>query len=458
MANAAAPDSESKHGRAGAALRRASEGDRRSALSGRYAGRQSRLTPFLVTSAIAKGRIERLDLDDARAVPGVLDILTHENTTELKTVKFGERRRLDLHPEAWPGNSSRRSDHRDRGRRYFRGGERSGLQGVKATYARQNAVRDFDSPGVTEDATKVSKQHKHLPQAGDADGRDCGAPRSTIDVEYGTPTQHHNPIELFTTTCVWTGDQLTVYEPSQFVYGLKNGVAQRLGIEPDKVRVVSPLCRRRVRLKGHDDAAHGNDRARREEAQSAGQARRHARSGFHHRDLSRRNPAPHPARRADATASSSAYSHEGWEISSRPDPYVVAGVEDSAQIYAFGAVDDQGQRRSCRPQHAGLHALAAGRALHLRARKRDGRDGAEARHGSGRVPPHQRHDDEPDRRQALFEPLADEMLRSGRRGVRLEASATRNPARCATATGWSAGDARPRSIRPISAPRPRACG
>jgi xanthine dehydrogenase YagR molybdenum-binding subunit len=32
------------------------------------------------------------------------------------------------------------------------------------------------------------------------------------------------------------------------------------------------------------------------------------------------------------------YSHEGWEVSSRPDPYCVAGVEDSAQIYAFGAV------------------------------------------------------------------------------------------------------------------------
>lgn len=28
----------------------------------------------------------------------------------------------------------------------------------------------------------------------------------------------------------------------------------------------------------------------------------------------------------------------GWEVSSRPDPYVVAGVEDSSQLYAFGAV------------------------------------------------------------------------------------------------------------------------
>ena len=37
-----------------------------------------------MTSAIAKGRISALDLDEARAVPGVLEILTHDNTSELK--------------------------------------------------------------------------------------------------------------------------------------------------------------------------------------------------------------------------------------------------------------------------------------------------------------------------------------------------------------------------------------
>ena len=52
----------------------------------------------------------------------------------------------------------------------------------------------------------------------------------TLDVEYGTPTQHHNPIELFTTTCVWNNDELTVYEPNEFVFGLKNNVAQKLNI------------------------------------------------------------------------------------------------------------------------------------------------------------------------------------------------------------------------------------
>ena len=44
----------------------------------------------LVTSAIAKGRIASIDLDDAHAVPGVLDILTQDNTSELKLVKFGD--------------------------------------------------------------------------------------------------------------------------------------------------------------------------------------------------------------------------------------------------------------------------------------------------------------------------------------------------------------------------------
>ena len=34
---------------------------------------------WLVTSAIARGRIRKIDLAEARSVPGVLDILTHEN-------------------------------------------------------------------------------------------------------------------------------------------------------------------------------------------------------------------------------------------------------------------------------------------------------------------------------------------------------------------------------------------
>src|SRR5260221_12390274 len=44
---------------------------------------------FLVPSPIAKGRIESFDLSEARAVPGVLEIMTHENTAnDVKPTKF----------------------------------------------------------------------------------------------------------------------------------------------------------------------------------------------------------------------------------------------------------------------------------------------------------------------------------------------------------------------------------
>ena len=46
-------------------------------------------------------------------------------------------------------------------------------------------------------------------------------------------------MELFATSCVWNGDSLTIYEPSQYVHGLKNGVAQQLDIDADKVRVIN---------------------------------------------------------------------------------------------------------------------------------------------------------------------------------------------------------------------------
>ena len=56
----------------------------------RYASDQPVANPsfgFLVTSAIARGTIESFDLAEAKAVPGVIDIFTYENTSELKDAK-----------------------------------------------------------------------------------------------------------------------------------------------------------------------------------------------------------------------------------------------------------------------------------------------------------------------------------------------------------------------------------
>ena len=45
--------------------------------------------------------------------------------------------------------------------------------------------------------------------------------------------------EIGDTSCVWNGDKLTIYEPTQYVYGLKNGIAEQLGIDADQARVIN---------------------------------------------------------------------------------------------------------------------------------------------------------------------------------------------------------------------------
>ncbi len=290
---------------------------------------------FLVTSAVAKGRIDRLDLADARAVPGVLEIFTHENTSELKGGKFGEGAGTSI-DKLGPGIAHDGqivamvvADSYE--------AAREAAYKVKVTYSADQPSATFDSDGVkVEDATKVSEQHKKLPTKGDAEAALAGADVK-IDVQYATPTQHHNPMELFTTTCVWDGDRLTVHEPSQFVYGLKNGVAQRLGADPDKVHVLSQFVGGAFGSKGTMTprtalvalAAKKLNRpvklvATRDQGFTIATYRAETR---HHIRLG--------ARRNGKLVG---YSHEGWEVSSRPDPYVVAGVEESAHLYAFGAV------------------------------------------------------------------------------------------------------------------------
>ena len=43
---------------------------------------------YLVTSAIAKGRIDSFELTEAKNIRGVIDIVTHENAEKLKDVKL----------------------------------------------------------------------------------------------------------------------------------------------------------------------------------------------------------------------------------------------------------------------------------------------------------------------------------------------------------------------------------
>jgi xanthine dehydrogenase YagR molybdenum-binding subunit len=293
---------------------------------------------FLITSPISKGRITSIDVSEAKAVPGVLEIFTNENVKGLKEVKFST------------SGGGATSSVQGLGPEIFNDGQiigmvvadsfetaREAAYRAKFTFATETPSATFGSPGVTEeDASKVNERAKGLPQAGDAEAAFASADVK-LDVEYGTPTQHHNAIELFTTTCVWRDGEMTVYEPSQFVTGLKTSVAQALDIAPEKVHIVSPFVGGAFGSKSQFSPRTGLT------AYAAKALNRPVKlvatrdQGFTiqtYRAETRQRIRVGARRDGKITA----FIHEGQEVTSRLDPYTVAGVEDSGRIYEYGTL------------------------------------------------------------------------------------------------------------------------
>jgi xanthine dehydrogenase YagR molybdenum-binding subunit len=285
----------------------------------------------LVTSGVSRGRVTGFDLDEAQAVKGLLTILTHFNAgDEVKT------------PPSAMGGAQTTTLESDR---IWHDGQiiavavaesfeaaREAAFKVKPRYAPETPTAGFGSPGVElEDPTARDKMHEH-PRIGDAEAAFAAAP-VRIDARYSTPTQHHNPMELFTTSCVWTGGKLTIYESSQFVRGLRSAVAKQLSMKPQDVRVISKFV-------GGAFGSRGSVTSR--TAWIAVAARRLGRpvklaatrdQGFTIATY-RAETEQHVRLAADRGGRLQAVIHEGMEVSSRPSPYNVAGVETTGRLYA----------------------------------------------------------------------------------------------------------------------------
>jgi len=59
-----------------------------------------------------------------------------------------------------------------------------------------------------------------------------------VEGEYRTQTVLHNALETHQSVCRWEGDTLEVYTSTQYIWGIRDEVAETLGLPPDKVRVV----------------------------------------------------------------------------------------------------------------------------------------------------------------------------------------------------------------------------
>jgi xanthine dehydrogenase YagR molybdenum-binding subunit len=297
----------------------------------RYASDEPVTNPafaYLITSKIARGRIRAFDLVEARAVPGVIDIVTHENVGGGFDKAMG--------PDGGPTTTTLEDNQ------VWHDGQiigivvaesyeaaREAANKSKVTYDEDTPSATFDSPGVTSEPHKAGKGPD--PKKGDADGAYANAPVK-IDSQYATPAQHHNPIELFTITCEWKDGKLTIYEPSQFMWGTKASAAKQLKIDPEHVRAVSRYIGGAFGSKGPNPRTHWIARV----AQRVGRPLKLVPTrdqGFTIATF-RAETRQHVKLGATADGRLVSFSHEGWEVTSRPSPYNVAGVESTARMYA----------------------------------------------------------------------------------------------------------------------------
>jgi xanthine dehydrogenase YagR molybdenum-binding subunit len=196
---------------------------------------------FVVSSTIAKGRIKRIHVDDALAVPGVLDVFTHAHRPEMAA--SDDCYKDEVAPEK---GSPFRPLYDDR--ILFNGQPvalvvaeepeiaRHAAALVRVDYTARAHDTDFDAASRKAAAKKVKPSHR----AGNAAAAFAQAPVK-IEASYRIPVEHHNPMEPFATTAVWDGDgRVTAYDKTQGAPNSRNYVTDALELARDDVRVLSP--------------------------------------------------------------------------------------------------------------------------------------------------------------------------------------------------------------------------
>jgi len=197
-----------------------------------------------VGATIAKGTITKLDTSAAEAMPGVRAILHRGN--------IGKIFRSIPGPGFAGICEERRPPFDDDVVRYY--GQyvalavaetfetaKAAADVVVATYAAEepnvelHLVADDEPDEVMTTFGPVKRVES---ERGDPEAAFVSAPVK-VDHTYVTPFETHNPMEPHSTTAMWEGSTLTLYESSQGVVNLRGVLAQMFGLPVENVRVIT---------------------------------------------------------------------------------------------------------------------------------------------------------------------------------------------------------------------------
>ena len=203
----------------------------------RYAFEQPVENPaylYPLEATIATGRVTAIAVDGVVAIPGVVAVLTHENAPKLASLDDAQLAILQSDAIHFRGQ--------------FIGGviaetseiARHGASLVRLRFEERAAQLEMRGDGSDLYAPEVLNAGFTTDTTeGDVDAELASA-EVTLDATYTTPMEHANPIELNTAVAIWADESFTLYCATQGVHAAQMMLAGVFGLEPERVRVISP--------------------------------------------------------------------------------------------------------------------------------------------------------------------------------------------------------------------------
>jgi xanthine dehydrogenase YagR molybdenum-binding subunit len=186
----------------------------------------------LVQSTVASGEIRALDASDALRVQGVLVVISHENAPRLQAE--GELAVLQSPRVCYRGQivAAVVADTLE--------AAREAARLVRVDYAEEppDVVLRDDHPKLYR-PDKVNPAFETDTAQGDLDAG-LSAAEHVVDAVYETPAFHNNAMEPHATIAVWADGRLTLYDSTQGASSAGRTIAGVFGLDPERVRVVSP--------------------------------------------------------------------------------------------------------------------------------------------------------------------------------------------------------------------------
>lgn len=197
----------------------------------------------ILGAAIARGRIVKIDTARAEQMPGVLLVMTYHNAPS--QAEFGPPVVSQVFTRARPMLASNQVRYYDEPvalvvAETFETA-RAAAALIEVRYQQDQGVFDLSANLSDAYAPEQTNAGFETDSAVGDFQRAFENAAVRIDSTYRTPYEHHCPMEPHATLAVWSGDEVTIHTSAQTLANYQEGLANTLGIPPERVRVLSPF-------------------------------------------------------------------------------------------------------------------------------------------------------------------------------------------------------------------------